>query len=64
MSANAAAAAGVLIPRRERGWWMGLANMLGKENTAWWRTRRWWIQCLVALFFLNLMTALNLDMEG
>jgi len=62
MSANAAAAAGVLIPRRARGWRMGLANMLGKENTAWWRTRRWWTQCLIALFFLNLMTALNLNL--
>ena len=64
MSANAAAAAGVLIPRRARGWRMGLANMLGKENTAWWRTRRWWTQCLIALFFLNLMTALNLRHGG
>ncbi len=41
---------------------MGLANMLGKENTAWWRTRRWWTQCLIALFFLNLTMALNLRM--
>jgi len=53
-----------LTPRRERGWRMGLANMLGKENTAWWRTRRWWIQCLVALFFLNLLAALNLTIGG
>ena len=29
----------LLIPRRERGWRMGLANMLGKELAAWWRTR-------------------------
>ena len=64
MSANAAAAAGVLIPRRGRGWRMGLANMLGKENTAWWRTRRWWTQCLIALFFLNLFLALNLRHGG
>jgi ABC-type transport system involved in multi-copper enzyme maturation permease subunit len=64
MSANAAAAAGVLIPRRARGWRMGLANMLGKENAAWWRTRRWWTQCLIALFFLNLFTALNLRHGG
>ena len=53
-----------LVPRRARGWRMGLANMLGKENVAWWRTRRWWIQCLNALFFLNLMTALNLINGG
>ncbi len=49
-----------LTPRRARGWRMGLANMLGKENTAWWRTRRWWIQCLIALFFLNFLLAMNL----
>jgi len=49
-----------LIPSRERGWRMGFANMLAKENVAWWRTRRWWTQCLVALFFLNFLMALNL----
>jgi ABC-2 type transport system permease protein len=49
-----------LTSRRERGWRMGLGNMLSKELAAWWRTRRWWTQCLVSLFFLNLMTALNL----
>ena len=49
-----------LIPSRKRGWRMGLANMLAKENVAWWRTRRWWVQCLIALFFLNFFMALNL----
>ena len=39
MSTSVTVTSGVLVPRRERGWWMGLANMLGKENTAWWRTR-------------------------
>ena len=42
----------ILFPRRERGWRMGLANMLAKENIAWWRTRRWWVQCLLWLFFM------------
>ena len=60
MSANAAAAAGVLIPRREAGFRMGLANMLGKELAAWWRTRRGWVQCLIALLLLNGTMALNL----
>lgn len=68
MSANASAAAGaaagapagVLIPRRAAGWRMGLANMLGKELAAWWRTRRWWIQCLIALSILNGCFALNM----
>jgi len=53
-----------LTPRRERGWRMGLANMLAKENVAWWRTRRWWTQCLVAMFFLNFFMALNLLGSG
>jgi ABC-2 type transport system permease protein len=56
MSANAA----LLIPRREVGWRMGLANMLGKELAAWWRTRRGWVQCLVALLLLNGSLAVNL----
>jgi ABC-2 type transport system permease protein len=53
-----------LIPSREQGWRMGLANMLAKENAAWWRTRRWWTQCLVALFFLNFLIAMNLIVGG
>jgi len=53
-----------LIPTRERGWRMGFANMLAKENAAWWRTRRWWTQCLVALFFLNFLMAMNLIVGG
>jgi ABC-type transport system involved in multi-copper enzyme maturation permease subunit len=43
----------MLVPSCERGWRMGLANMLAKENRGWWRTRRWWIQCLLWLVFLN-----------
>ena len=43
---------------------MGFANMLAKENVAWWRTRRWWVQCLIALFFLNFFMALNLSIGG
>jgi len=53
-----------LVQRRERGWRMGLTNMLAKENAAWWRTRRWWTQCLVALFFLNFLMAMNLMVGG
>jgi ABC-2 type transport system permease protein len=56
MSASAA----VLIPSRSRGWRMGLGNMLSKELAGWWRTRRGWIQCLVALLLLNGELALNL----
>jgi ABC-2 type transport system permease protein len=39
---------------------MGFGNMLAKELAAWWRTRRGWVQCLVALFLLNSELALNL----
>jgi hypothetical protein len=53
-----------LVPSRERGWRMGLANMLAKENGAWWRTRRWLIQCLIALLLLNGTMALNLKDGG
>ena len=50
----------VLKTRREPGWNAGLANMLGKELGTWWRTRRWWIQGLVALVVLNLTLGLNM----
>ena len=53
-----------LIPRRERGWRMGLTNMLTKENAAWWRTRRWWVQCVIALSILNGCFALNMRDSG
>ena len=56
MSANPA----LLVPRRERGWRMGLRSMLSKELAAWWKTRRGWVQCLVALIVLNGLLALNL----
>jgi hypothetical protein len=49
-----------LISIRTLGWRMGLWNMLSKENFAWWRTRRWWIQILVAVLILNGSLALNL----
>ena len=49
-----------LISNRTLGWRMGLRNMLSKENFAWWHTRRWWIQILVAGLILNGSLALNL----
>jgi hypothetical protein len=49
-----------LVPRHANGWRMGLANMLAKENFAWWHTHRWWIQILVAVLILNGSLALNL----
>jgi ABC-type transport system involved in multi-copper enzyme maturation permease subunit len=39
---------------------MGMTNMLSKELAAWWRTRRGWVQCLVALLLLNGNMAISL----
>jgi hypothetical protein len=50
----------LLVPRCESGWRIGLASMLSKELAAWWRTRRGWVQCLVALLVLNGLFAVNL----
>jgi ABC-2 type transport system permease protein len=52
----------LLIPRRARGWRMGLSSMLSKELASWWRTRRGWVQCLVALVVLN--GILEVDIRG
>jgi ABC-type transport system involved in multi-copper enzyme maturation permease subunit len=57
MSENTA----IFIPRRTRGWRMGLANMLAKELASWFRTRRWWVQCLLWLVILNGSLALTMQ---
>jgi ABC-2 type transport system permease protein len=31
----------------ERGWRRGLRNLLDNEFARWWKTRRWWSQCLI-----------------
>ena len=60
MNANSSS----LVPSCSRGWWMGLGNMLSKEMGAWWRTRLWWVQCLIALLLLNGTMALTLKLGG
>jgi len=60
MNANAIS----LVPHRTHGWRMGFANMLAKENAAWWRTRRWWIQALVAVFFVDGSMLANHQLAG
>ena len=55
MNANATR----LVSCRTHSWRMGFANMLAKENVAWWRTSRWWIQSLVAIFFVVGSTIAN-----
>jgi ABC-2 type transport system permease protein len=37
----------------ERGWRMGFANLLRKENRDWWRTRRWLINTIIWLLLIN-----------
>ena len=31
----------------ERGCRRGLGSMLGSESSRWWKTRMWWVQCLI-----------------
>jgi ABC-2 type transport system permease protein len=31
----------------ERGWHRGLGSMLKSELSRWWKTRMWWVQCLI-----------------
>jgi len=42
MSAHSA-----ILPVHETGWRRGFANLLSKENGAWWRTRRWLVQTII-----------------
>jgi ABC-type transport system involved in multi-copper enzyme maturation permease subunit len=49
-----------LQPVVEHGWRSGLANLLRKENSLWWGTRKWWVQLIVWLFISNGLIALVL----
>lgn len=42
-----------LQPVIEHGWLSGFANLLRKENSLWWGTRKWWVQTLVWLVITN-----------
>jgi len=42
-----------LLPVIEHGWRSGYANLLRKENSLWWGTRKWWVQALIWLFISN-----------
>src|SRR5512139_55380 len=39
------------------GWRTGLANLLGKENRAWWGTRRWLVHCVLWTVIVNGLVA-------
>jgi ABC-type transport system involved in multi-copper enzyme maturation permease subunit len=42
---------------REQDWHRGFANLFGKENRAWWGTRRWLVQTVVWAIVVNGMLA-------
>ena len=42
-----------LQPVIEHGWRSGLANLLRKENSLWWGTRKWWVQTLIWVLISN-----------
>ncbi len=47
-----------LYQMNERGYRCGLANLLRKEQRAWWGTRKWWVNALVWLLIVNGIVAL------
>ena len=49
-----------LQPVQEHGWRMGFANLFRKENSEWWRSRRWWRQAIVWLLIVNGILAAGL----
>jgi ABC-2 type transport system permease protein len=48
MAANAA-----LERVNEQGWRRGFANLFRRENSEWWRTRRWLVQAIIWLVVVN-----------
>lgn len=49
-----------LVDTPEKGWLSGFGNILGKELSDWFGTRRWWVQSLVWLIILNVGLAIIL----
>jgi len=45
-----------LIPVRERAWLGGFGNMFRKELGQWWGTKMGWIQLILWILFLNVIT--------
>ena len=50
----------VMVPASGGGWLAGFGNILSKELSDWFGTRRWWIQALIWLIILNVGLALVL----
>lgn len=44
----------------KRVWWKGLANLFHANNTKWWHTRKWIVQTVFWLLFVNGMLAASL----
>jgi ABC-2 type transport system permease protein len=39
----------------ERGWRRGFNNLLNNEFSRWWKTRMWWVQCLIWVGIIGFM---------
>jgi ABC-2 type transport system permease protein len=39
----------------QQGWQAGLKNMLNAEFKSWWKTRTWWVQCLIWIGVVDLI---------
>lgn len=39
----------------ERGWRRGLGNSLRNELERWWKTRMWWVQCLIWVSIISIL---------
>ncbi len=49
-----------LVTTSDKGWLSGFGNILSKELTDWFGTRRWWVQLLIWLLILNVSLAIIL----
>jgi ABC-2 type transport system permease protein len=54
------AASEALYPVKDHSWRQGLGTLIRKENSAWWGTRKWWVQSIVWLVIINGLFALIL----
>jgi ABC-type transport system involved in multi-copper enzyme maturation permease subunit len=44
----------------ERSWHRGLSNLLDNEFAGWWKTRMWWIQCLIWVGLIGFIVGIPL----
>jgi ABC-2 type transport system permease protein len=48
----------------QQGWQAGLKNMLRAEFNSWWKTRTWWVQCLIWIGVVDMILAMVLFAAG